>query len=177
MSMMRVYMTNGTLPFLIKLEERYPGIQFYFMKNEQGVLAYYEGTKKKVFSAGRTYEALYGHENIRGRGFVVMDHIPIQSDSKPVFEEQLPKLKRELQQAPGLLALRLLKERIKNHYVVLCKWDKRSSYTLWKEQRQDLSVKNPAYFLNRRFTSSYHIISEEDLAELENNLGKKHPSG
>lgn len=166
MSMMRVYMTNGTLPFLIKLEERYPGIQFYFMKNEQGVLAYYEGTKKKVFSAGRTYEALYGHGNIQSKGLIIMDHIPIQSDSKPVFEEQLPQLKRELQQAPGLLALRLLKERRKNHYLVLSQWDQRSNYTLWKEQRKDLSVKNPAYFLNRPFTSSYQVISEEELAEL-----------
>lgn len=162
---MRAYMTNGTLDFLIKLEEKHPRLNFYFMKNEQGVLAYYEGTKTKAFSAGRTYKTLEKHGEIQSFGFVLMDHIPIQSDSKPVFEKQLAELKGELLKAPGLLALRILKQAWKNNYLILSQWDKTSNYDLWKEKSQDLSIKNPAYFLNRRFRNKYYLIDEEELAE------------
>lgn len=162
---MHVYMTNGTLPFLIKLEDKHPNIDFYFMKNSDGILAYYEGSKKKVFASGRSYQTIESDGNIQPIGFVMMDHIPIQSDSKPVFEEQLPKLKRKLLKAPGLYAFRILKQRRQNVYLILSQWDKEASYDAWQEQNSDLFVKKPAYFSNRRFTQAYYIIDEETLNE------------
>lgn len=165
---MRVYMTNGTLAFLIQLEKKHPEINFFFMRNEQTVLAYYEGTKRKVFSAGRTYNALYTYGDMNLTGFVVMDQIPIQSDSKPIFEKQLPGLKEDLIQAPGILAIRILKQGWKNHYLILSQWSKSSAYDSWEKNRQDLSIKNPAYFLNRPFTHKYYLLDQEELAEERN---------
>lgn len=164
---MRVYMTNGTLPFLLKLAKKHSDITFFFMKNEQGVLAYYEGTKKKIFSSGRTYEALEQYGNVVMTGFVAMEHIPIQSDSKPVFEKQLPLLKEQMIKADGLISLRILKQRRKNHYVILSQWFSKKDYEIWKEKEEEITVKNPAYFLNRRFTTGYHVIDEEELQQYE----------
>src|SRR5690625_7140655 len=116
---MRVYMTNGTLSFLIKLVKKHPSIQFYFMRNEQGVLVYYEGTKKKVFSAGRTFQTLQHVGTIKQKGYMMTEHVPIQGDSKPLFERQLPSFVESLAQVTGIIAVRMLKQRSRYNYDVL----------------------------------------------------------
>ena len=167
---MRVYMTNGTLSFLIKLVKKHPNIKFFFMRNEQGVLVYYEGAKKKVFSAGRTFQTLQQVGTIKQKGYVMTEHVPIQGDSKPLFERQLPSFVESLAQATGIIAVRILKQRWRNHYVIFTQWENKSDYETWEEQREQLEVKKPAYFLNRQFKTEYFLIDEEELDELRKNI-------
>lgn len=162
---MRVYMTNGTLSYLYQLSQKYPNLQFFFMRNEQGVLAYYEGTKKRVFSAGRTYQALESFGQVKPYGYVMTEHIPVQSDSKPVFEQQLSFLKERLKKVEGVLSFRLLKQRWRNHYVIFTQWNHKKDFELWLEDREEIQVKYPAYFLNRRFSVGYRVIDDEELEE------------
>src|SRR5690625_3970075 len=140
------------------------------MRNEQGVLVYYERTKKKVFSAGRNFQTLEQAGTIKQRGYVVTEHIPIQGDSKALFEKQLPSLVKDLSQAPGIIALRALKQRWRNHYVIFTQWENKSDYETWEEEREKLDVKKPAYFLNRQFTTEYFLIDEEELDEFMENI-------
>ena len=101
---------------------------------------------------------------------MMTEHVPIQGDSKPLFERQLPSFVDSLAQATGIIAVRILKQRWRNHYVIFTQWENKSDYETWEEQRKQLDVKKPAYFLNRQFTTEYFLIDEEELDEFMENI-------
>lgn len=162
---MKVYMTNGTLSFLMKLANKNQRIHFYFMHNESSTLAYYEGIKKKVFAAGREYTAIDHHGEIAESGFVMMDHIPVTSETQPIFENTLPQMRSSVIKAPGFQALRFLKPRRGNQYVIVTQWHTKGDYENWFENEQEPSIKSPAYFADKRFKTSYHMVEEEEEKE------------
>lgn len=159
---MKVYMTNGTLPFLMKLAEKHKQISFHFMRSDSSTLAYYEGIKKRIFAAGREFEAINSTGDIAENGFVMMDHIPIPSDTQPVFENSFHEIRQTIVTAIGFQALRLLKPRRGNTYIILTQWNHKSSYEEWAETTPDILVKPPAYFADKRFRVGYQMVEKEE---------------
>lgn len=165
---MRAYMTNGTLDFLMKLEEKHPKIAFYFMTSGGGALAYYEHEKKKVFSAGRAFEILNQSGDFIKKGFVVMNTITVYKEDQVVFEDRInhqyiPKLQ-------GHHAFRFLKPVKGNEYVILTVWKTSNTYDIWKksnlyeEADQIMKAKLPAYHSHRPFTTTYYLYNKEEEA-------------
>lgn len=159
---MKAFMTNGTLPFLKKLANKHTNITFYFMENEASTLAYYEGIRKQIFVAGREFQAIIKSGDLQEHGFVSMEHIPIHSDSQSIFENRFTKLKETIMQTKGVQALRLLKPKKGNTYVIFIQWRNKGFYENWLEDKPEISIKSPAYFGERRFTTLYHMVEEEE---------------
>lgn len=165
---MNAFMTTGTYDFLKKLEEKHSEIPFYFMKNPNSTLAYYESNGKSIFAAGRTYEILIKKGNIKKKGYVVMNNIPVSDEGKPVFEDRFMKQQQNLDQMSGLQAFRLLKPLKGNTYIVFTQWATEGDYILWKESEHfqkshgHQTAKPPAYFLDRPFITEYVMVKEDD---------------
>lgn len=165
---MWAFMTTGTYPFLKQLEKAKRQIEFYFMKSDAHVLAYYESDRKKsAFSAGRSYEILFKTGELKETGFVVMNNIPVTEDNRPIFEDRFRNRSRKIEVMPGFVAFRLLKPLKGNTYVVLTQWEKRKDYELWTESEQfkqahDNKMRKPAYYGDRPFVHTYYLIEEED---------------
>lgn len=166
--MMWAFMTTGTYSFLKQLEASKSQLDFYFMKSDSNILAYYESeNKKSEFAAGRSYEILFQTGNIHDDGFVVMNNIPVTDDNKPVFEDRFRNRSRKIEKMPGFVAFRLLKPLKGNTYVVLTQWESKKDYELWTESEQfkkahDNRMRKPAYFGDRPFLHTYNLIDEDD---------------
>lgn len=161
---MNAYMTNGTVDFLKKIEEKYPSIRFHFMSGSVNDVAYYEGNKK-LFVAGREYEIIIQTGEIRDKGYIVMNHIPVTDEGRPVFEDNFKKRKHVAEHYDGFQAFRLLKPRKGNTYVVLTQWQSKVSYEQWKNstdfQKSHVNIKPPAYFADRPFVHTYNMIEKD----------------
>jgi heme oxygenase (mycobilin-producing) len=162
-------MTNGTVDFLSKLTDKYPAIHFHFMNGASNDLAYYEGTKQKVFTAGRDYEIIIQNGDIQDTGFVVMNNIPVLDEGKPIFEDNFKKRQQAVDKQEGFQAFRLLKPVSGNTYVVFTQWDSYESFEKWKNSKEfkeaHTDTKPPAYFADRPFVTTYHMIEKEKEKE------------
>ena len=164
---MKAYMTNGTVDFLAKIADDHPELTFFIMTGPSSTLVYYEDNQKSIFAAGREYEILLNKGNIQEEGFVVMNHIPIADEGKPVFEQGFQRRQHAVESMPGFHAYRLLKPLKGNTYVVLTQWAREKDYNAWKNSEefskahQASSVKQPAYFLEQPFASTYSMYDPE----------------
>ncbi|MGM8366084.1 antibiotic biosynthesis monooxygenase family protein [Virgibacillus sp. W0181] len=165
---MKAYMTTGTLDFLIKMEMKYQAIEFHLMNSPSGALAYYEGEGKSIFTAGRTYDVLLSKGKIEEKGYVVMNHITVTDEGKPVFEDGFEKRQHDMVHIAGFQAFRLLKPVKGNTYVVFTQWTSEQDYMNWKnsdsfkKSHEEQAVKPPAYFADRPYVSTYHMINEDE---------------
>ncbi|MFD2042751.1 antibiotic biosynthesis monooxygenase family protein [Ornithinibacillus salinisoli] len=164
---MKAYMTNGTGDFLAKLATKHPQMTIHIMSSGGGSLAYYEGTNKKVFAAGRTYEVLVQKGDLQEEGFVAMNNIPVTEEGRPVFEDRFKNRKHEIDNMPGFQAFRLLKPMTGNVYVVLTQWKSETDYDNWKnsdsfkKSHDESPTKPPAYFADRPFLTTYYMKKDE----------------
>ncbi|TMN23041.1 antibiotic biosynthesis monooxygenase family protein [Lentibacillus cibarius] len=164
---MNAYMTNGTFEFLKKLPKQHPDISFYFMKESASTLVYYEGKGKNVFASGRAYDIVIDNGDLQVNGFVVMNNIPVADEGKATFEDKFKQRQQDVETMPGFQAFRLLRPKNGNTYVVLTQWASENDFENWKNSNQFKQAhkggdaKPPAYFLDRPFITSYHMVEVE----------------
>ncbi|MEK4801373.1 antibiotic biosynthesis monooxygenase family protein [Oceanobacillus sp. FSL K6-0118] len=162
---MKAHMTNGTLDFLLKLEEKHPNISFHFMTSNSGALAYYENSDKKVFSAGRTYEIVKQSGNFIKKAYIVMNTITVYEEDQNVFEDRIKN--RLVNKIDDCHAYRFLKPVKGNKFVILTVWKSVENYNNWKKSQrfQDaqkiLHAETPAYPSDLPFTTSYFLYEKE----------------
>lgn len=167
-------MTTGTLDFLEKIADKHDQLTFFFMTRNKSTLVYYEGGNKDVFAAGQPYDILIQRVNIAENGYVVMNHIPVTEEGRPVFENRLKKRENQIGQLAGLQAFRLLKPTKDNTYMILTQWQSEGDYEAWRETEdyqkslENQAVKRPAYFASRPYKTTYHMYVEEDEDSEEN---------
>ncbi|HLS06482.1 MAG TPA: antibiotic biosynthesis monooxygenase [Bacillota bacterium] len=161
---MRAFMTVGTLTFLQRFTDKYPKINFYYMNNmyENSTLIYYEHKRKKVFTAGKTYNIIFSLGALQTKGFVALETIPVTKDGQPFFESQIQKQLHIIEQVPGFFACRLLKIRRGQEYIFLSQWKSPTDYETWQNNREQTIIKQPAYFASRPFTTNYLMADLDD---------------
>ncbi|GAQ19625.1 heme-degrading monooxygenase HmoB [Oceanobacillus picturae] len=163
---MKAFMTNGTIDFLLKLDEKHKDIPFHFMTSNSNGLAYYEGNKKSVFSAGREYEILIEKGDILDDGYVVMNNIPVIEDGQASFEARFKKRGNDVDMMPGFQAFRFLKPRKGHTYVVFTQWQSEQDFENWKNSEQfkqshnGQATKPPAYYADKPFITTYHMFDK-----------------
>lgn len=164
---MHAYMTNGTIDFLLRLQDKHPDLDFYFMSGSGGGLAYYEG-EKNIFVSGRGFDILIESGRMQKEGFVVMNNIPTTDEGKHILENNFQKRDSTIELMPGFQAFRFLRPIKGDTYVVMTQWRSDEDYNHWKESEQfqeahkDMDIKKPAYIPKRPFTSTYHMYTEEE---------------
>src|SRR5690625_2547915 len=161
---MKAFMTNGTLDVLKSIAKKHPDIDFYYMNSDTSSLAYYEDKARNVFSSGRAYEVLISKGEIQQEGFIVMNNIPVTDEGQPIFEDRFKQRQNDVDSMPGCQAFRLLRPTEGNTYVVFTQWAREQDFKNWKSSDQFTKshkgqhTKPPAYFADRPFISSYHMI-------------------
>lgn len=168
---MKAFMTGGTLDFLMKLADKHKQFDFYLMENSTGTLAYYESVGKSVFGAGREYTMLFESGFVQEDGYVVMNHIPLTEEGKPVFIDRFRQRQDNINAMPGFQAFRLLEPIKGNTYIIFTQWTSKRYFEQWKESDEfakshhNKAVKPPAYFAKRPYVATYKMIDEEELDE------------
>lgn len=167
---MDAYMTNGTFDFLKKMKDDHPKINFYYMKGDSSTLVYYESNdNKNIFTSGRAYETVVVNGELQEEGFVVMNNIPVTDEGVPILEDRFKKRQKTVDSTPGFQAFRLLRPKKGNTYVVLTQWASEDDFENWKNSDQFKKAhkdggagSKPAYFPDRPFITSYHMINLDE---------------
>lgn len=169
--MMFASLTKGTYPFLKKIATQHSEFQFYFMNNPQATLVYYEHPKKKsIFVSGKTYEIIQSDGEMKEKGFVTLDYIPVTTDGAKAFEDRLASDFSFLRSRYGVQAMRILKLLKKPEYVILTQWQSVKEEKMWKNSPYFASydykktTRLSAYFAERSFTSEYYMVDEDDIS-------------
>ncbi|MDC3417257.1 antibiotic biosynthesis monooxygenase family protein [Aquibacillus salsiterrae] len=167
---MNAYMTNGSFDILYKIKDKYPNKDFYFMHDNQTTLAYYEDAEKTKFATAREYEVVISNGTIQTDGFVVMNNIPVTDEGRPIFEDQFKQRSGSMDSVPGFYALRVLRPKRGNTYVVFVQWKDEQSYERWKNsgnfakahKKTDGVKKSAPYSAGPSYVTTYHMA---DLTE------------
>jgi heme oxygenase (mycobilin-producing) len=165
--MMQVFITSGTTEFLQSIQKKHPEAQIVIMENATNALAYYEGNNGEIFTSPRAYEAVDHVGEVRGGGFVAMNHIPVTDEGRPIFEDRFKDRQGKVEEMPGFKALRILRPSTGNTYIVLTLWEDEQSFHEWTEsqtfrlahQSKDVTKKEkPPYSAGESFVHHYRIV-------------------
>lgn len=129
---MYLYLTSGTPEFMETLEKKYSNEQIIVLYGEGQAVLLHESDKKSVFAAPRSFEILGEINDLEEYGFFVLNHIPIRSDSRKLFEDRFLDTIQSVEKEPGLIAFRLLRPLHDETYIALTEWTGPHSFEAWK---------------------------------------------
>lgn len=167
--------TSGTYHFLQQLTNKHTTFEFHFMRSNRSILVYYEHKRKKsIFVSGNTYSVLHMEGTFYHKGYVTMEHVPVTDDGVKAFEDRLQQLFPDLIKRTGVVAMRILKNKQKNEYIMMTQWKNKRYEQLWressfyKEQNIQQFARISAYFAERPFTNEFYMIDEDEEEETFN---------
>lgn len=160
-------MTNGTVDFLQKLQQKHPEANMLVMENANGGLAYYEGNNDDLFEEERVYETVDQVGELKPDGYVVMNNIPVTDEGRPIFEDRFKNRKGNIEGMPGFTALRILRPLQSSTYVVLTQWEDANSFQNWKSsqafeqahQNTDAHKRDrPSFSAGPAYVTQYNLV-------------------
>ncbi|WP_163537122.1 antibiotic biosynthesis monooxygenase [Gracilibacillus sp. YIM 98692] len=163
---MNGYMTNGTYDFLEKLKEKHPSYDIMVMQQSDKSIAYYEDAKPSIFQTSRNYEIVIQKGTFSKEGFVVLNHLPVTDEGRPIIEMQFKKRSKNIENTAGFQAFRLLRPNRGNTYVVMVQWYDKESYITWKNSssfKQSHSKKEkPSYLAGPSYSETFVMKEKEE---------------
>lgn len=129
---MNIYITAGTYDFLKSIKKKYPLEKMILMENENGALLLHETLGETVFKEPRKYDILEETGSIEESGFVAMNNIPVTDEGRPIFEYQFKNKDKQIETAPGFLAIKILRPLTSNTYILMTVWNEETAFKNWK---------------------------------------------
>lgn len=131
---MKVFITSGTTEYLMTIMKKSGNEKMIIMQDEDDAsLLYHETTNGTVFKEPRKYEIIDASGSIGNAGFIVMNHIPVTDEGRPLFEYRFKNRAKMIEKQPGFEAIRVLRPLISNTYIILTAWDTEDSFEEWRK--------------------------------------------
>lgn len=137
---MKVYITSGTFTYLLNMAKEHPDEQLLLLNNNQSTLLLQETERNTLFKVPRKYDSIGQSGQLKQEGFVVLYHIPVNTETQPVFEHDYKKHLHKIQDQPGLIAYRFLKPLGSDSYIILTQWQEESAFKAWQNSNSYISV-------------------------------------
>lgn len=149
---MKIYMTTGTFDYLKKINEKYPNEKMMVMINDDHALLLHETNGNAFFKEPRRYDVVISNGNLKKAEFIVMNHISVKDEERPLIEHHFKNKHELIINEPGYIAMRVLKPLFSNAYTILTAWKSEKTFLEWKKSAsyQLLYLNN-----NKLFTISY----------------------
>jgi len=157
---LNIYITSGTIDYLQKLRDTYPNEVMLLMDSEENTLLLHESSNHTFFKAPRGYEVIVSLGTFCTDGLIVMHHIPVSDEARPIFEHQFISLPRLIKSLNGLKAIRLLRPLSSNTFIILTQWENQSAYEEHKailNSQVNKGIENWLQVSPKMFTSSLYI--------------------
>ncbi|WP_082234703.1 antibiotic biosynthesis monooxygenase family protein [Halobacillus massiliensis] len=168
---MNVSMTNGTLNYLVKLADEHKQDKVFVMQYQDKASAYYEGEISSFFKEGRDYEIVEKVGEVQSSGFVVMNNIPVSDEGRPVFEDRFKKRIGQVENMEGFQAIRILRPKKGNTYVVFTQWRNEQDFEDWKNSKEFEQAhqnsgpqhkQKPSFIDGKPFITKYHMVDPKE---------------
>lgn len=163
--LMNLYMTSGTPEFMETIKKKHSNEELFLLHGVGNSVLIHETTGKSIFQAPRKYEVLESYGNLSGKGYFVLQHIPVSDEGRPIFEFQYTKLTSTVEKEPGFIALRVLKPLKTDTYIILTEWSGPSSFDVWEKSISlnfDHVADKQHIFTSAPYVSTYKSSTDED---------------
>ena len=156
---MNIYLTSGTSDYLRKkYESEFSKETLLLMQDETSdrAILLHESQTPSLFQEPRSYDILFSDGVLENKGFITMNHIPVNEENKPIFEHNML---HYFTSHPNrtMTAIRFLRPRKGDTYILFCLWEEKASYIKWKQQPENANApigKNS----EKSWNSSQHSI-------------------
>lgn len=170
---MDVYITYGTIDFLKKLEEKHKGNveEIHVLQGSGNTAIIAETAGGRIFESGQAYKLIEGKGGYNDAHYVVMNHIPVREEERPLFEERFKNRAGRVDKEPGCKGIRILRPQKSDTYVVMTLWKSEGDFQSWQnsEAFDQAHKKRPAeqeesgnIFSGKPYIRRYRIQREED---------------
>ncbi|HWI48622.1 MAG TPA: antibiotic biosynthesis monooxygenase family protein [Rummeliibacillus sp.] len=132
---MFIYLTLGTPEFMVSLQKKYPKEKMVVLYGQGNAVLLHESAKKSVFASPRSYEIIREINTLDEHGFFVLNHIPVKSESRKLFEDRFFERIHTIENEPGFIAFRLLRPLNDEVYISLSEWTGPHSFEAWKSSK------------------------------------------
>ena len=161
-----MYFTGGTESFLKKLLNENKQETLVFMHNEDAFLLAHETEGNSLFKEPRKYEVVVARGTIvTPSGYAIFDHIPVRDESRPLFEYHFNNSASSIENQQGFRAIRVLRPRKSDTYIVYTLWESEADYNNWKKSPSfsEAYALAPKLFLQPSFVTKYRIYEEKEV--------------
>ncbi|MBM7586444.1 heme-degrading monooxygenase HmoA [Bacillus pakistanensis] len=133
---MKLYMAIGTYEFLKKIEQKHSNESMIIMQNAETSLLIHETEGDSFFQEPRRYEVIDRSGSLQNSGFVVCNNIPVTDEGRPLFEYRFKNRAGLIENAPGFIAIRVLRPLDTDTYVIMTLWENEKAFLGWKNSKQ-----------------------------------------
>lgn len=137
-------MTVGTFDFLKSIEKKYPSETMITMTGGNGALLLHETTGKTVFKEPRKYEVFESAGDILNGSMVILSNFPVTDEGRPLFEHYFKNKVQSIKNEQGFIAIRALRPKVSNTYVILTVWENEMSFQSWQNTLSISTQEEPA---------------------------------
>ncbi|OES43962.1 antibiotic biosynthesis monooxygenase family protein [Domibacillus iocasae] len=129
---MNVFITSGTYEFLKTIKQKHSTENMVLMDGTEGAALVHETNGKTVFSSPRRYEVVDASGEIKKRGYVVLNNIPVTDEGRPLFEHRFKNRAGAIENEPGFVSIRVLRPLDSDTYVIFTQWENVKAFENWK---------------------------------------------
>ncbi|MFK2825856.1 antibiotic biosynthesis monooxygenase [Bacillus sp. B190/17] len=170
---MNIFITTGTYDFMKKIKEKHASEKILLMENSEGATLLHETTRKTIFQSPRKYEVIDAWGELADYGCVMLHHIPVTDQGRPIFEYRFKNRERTIEGMPGFMAIRVMRPLNSDTYAVLTQWKDQQSLKNWQDSKDfkqihgnnqsEAGVNNqPKIFSSPSYVTTYIVPTEED---------------
>lgn len=166
---MKGFITFGTGDFLGKMKKTHPTEEILLLQSAENAMLYHQTEKDSIFKEPKKYDVILSKGGFPEKGFATVNNIPVNEESKPVFEYTFKHEVNRLLHQDGLISLRFLRPIKGTTFVVLTVWKNELSYTMWHkseeyqffqskiaDQQHNIVYPSPAYL------KEYFVVNPKD---------------
>ncbi|WP_108671898.1 antibiotic biosynthesis monooxygenase family protein [Peribacillus acanthi] len=133
---MFVHITSGTFDFLRKKRDQHRDENMLLLQNAESTFLVHESNdKKSFFSSPRSYEHVDAVGELKQKGFIVMNNIPVSKEGRPIFEHRFKNRPGQIENQPGFWAIRILRPLHSDTYIILTQWENEKSFNEWQNSQ------------------------------------------
>ncbi|WP_409291745.1 antibiotic biosynthesis monooxygenase family protein [Peribacillus sp. SCS-37] len=132
---MNIFITAGTAGFLGTIKQKNSGENMLLLNSIENSLLLHETEGATIFSQPRKYEVIDSVGSLAGRGYAVMNNIPVTDEGRPIFEYRFKNRAGLIQNEPGFIAMRVLRPLNSDTYVIFTLWENQQGFDNWQNSQ------------------------------------------
>lgn len=131
--------------------------------NEDTCILFYETNEPSIFNAPKTYDVLHATGSLNEGYTAAFQHITVTDEGIPLFEKQFLDIADMIKDAPGISAIRILRPKRSNTYIILTLWENEQSYQTFHQSDEMMNLSAETnWFSKQPYVKKYFPISIEE---------------
>lgn len=130
---MEIHKWSGHIDQGVGILASLPNARLVYLMNGEEAVILYETEGAALLPDIDVYDVLDASGDINGGYFAVFNNIPVTEEGRERFEERFNNRARKIENEPGFAAIRVLRPKNSDTYVILTLWADEQSFKNWQQ--------------------------------------------